>query len=131
MFPPWEYNGRTYVDGGVSHHAPIYIAVDKGASRIITLDIVNALEDEHVPNKIIPLAQRAFDILGHHNTIRNFDYLMFMGNMPHKYITLAPGFPLRPTDFTKMDKLLVSGYEQTIDILDGKIEISVPNRRTA
>ena len=128
MFPPWEYNGRVYIDGGVSHHIPIYVAVDKGATRIISLDIVNALEDEQTPNTIIPLAQRSFDILSHHNTIRNFDYLLFMGNMPHKYITLSPGFPMRPTDFSNMEQLLHVGYNRTIDILDDKVTIPIPNR---
>jgi len=49
-FPPWNYRGQQYVDGGALSVLPVGVAVEKGALEIYAID-VNCLEEIEQPIK--------------------------------------------------------------------------------
>ncbi len=41
--PPWVVDGVRYLDGGIFSKLPIWAAIDRGADRVVALDVVGAI----------------------------------------------------------------------------------------
>lgn len=110
MHPPYEINGRQYVDGNITHALPVRVAADHGATAIVGLNLINqTAHNEHYTN-IVSIAHRSVGIMLRQSISRDIEHLELAGDYQFKMINLRPLASIDVTDFTRMDELIEHGH---------------------
>jgi NTE family protein len=116
--PPWRgADGRLYVDGGTVSDLPLGVALQKGASEIYALHIVeNAARAEMLHEQqrsLMEVSHLAVRALLRYQTEAELALARAQRRVTLHYIRLsyAPGISL--FDFSHSSKMIESGYQQT------------------
>lgn len=110
MHPPFEVNGRQYVDGNVTHSLPVRVAADHGATSIIGLNLINQVAPNERYTNIVSIAHRCVSIMLRQSIMRDVEHLGLAGDYQFKMINLRPLRPIDVTDFTQMDAMIEHGH---------------------
>jgi NTE family protein len=112
FFPPWLYQGRLLVDGGVSDNLPIGVAVEKGAREIYALDVVNEGPPDDGHWNVIEVAAHSLRDLIHQQRVRDLSfYASYPGvNIYHLPLYSREWLPF--DDFDHADVLIDAGREE-------------------
>lgn len=62
-FPPWEVDGKRYLDGGFLSKLPILAALERGARQVVALDVRHAAGSLETARGIIGVATYALSIM--------------------------------------------------------------------
>lgn len=112
IFPPWLYQGRLLVDGGVSDNLPIGVAVEKGAREIYALDVVNDGPPDDGHWNVIEVAALSLRDLIHQQRVRDLSlYASYPGVKLH-HLPLYSRKWLPFDDFDHSDELIDAGREE-------------------
>ena len=79
LFVPYQYNGKTYVDGAVMERLPVQTARDMGADVVIGVDVAFKGETQKTPGGIMELMSQVMNVMGWEiakNKIYNADILI-------------------------------------------------------
>jgi NTE family protein len=113
VFPPWFYQGRLLVDGGVSDNLPIDVAVEKGATEIYALDILREgpMDDGHW--NVMEVA--TLSIMGLIAQQRNRDLSIYSSipGLTLHYLPLYASRQMAFDDFDHATELIENGREAT------------------
>ncbi len=117
IFPPVEYNGYQYVDGGVVANVPISVAISQGATTVYAINLGDSGEMDDPARGIVPIAQQTIFTLMYQQLL---DDLVDVAQMPHitlYNIVLAAfaGHPIR--DLSQSAAMIEAGYHITRDYL--------------
>jgi len=113
VFPPWFYQGRLLVDGGVSDNLPIDVAAEKGSTEIYALDILRdgPMDDGHW--NVMEVA--TLSIMGLIAQQRNRDLSIYSSipGLTLHYLPLYASRPIAFDDFDHATELIENGREAT------------------
>jgi NTE family protein len=117
LYPPFELDGRAYVDGGISHSLPLEKAQAEGAERILAIDVGSGETADTravLDQGMIAIHQRVVSIMmwqRRHETLRRWQGvpLLYVRPRLEGYGTF---------DFDHVEYFLDEGYRATKEGLD-------------
>jgi len=116
FYPPFEFDGRAYVDGGISRSLPLEKAQEEGAERIVAIDVGSgetADAGEVVKQGMIGIHQRVVSIMAWQ---RRHQMVSRWQGVPLKYV--RPRLDGYGTfDFDHVAYFLEEGYRATREAL--------------
>lgn len=111
--PPWEYNGRRYIDGGAAACLPLSAALERGASEVYAVDLTYTGHARHSIRGVIPILFQAADIMVHQLRQRDLaEARRRMGARLH-YIPMPVHKDLSPFDFRHTGEMIEEGRRRT------------------
>jgi NTE family protein len=120
FYPPAEIDGRHYVDGGVADALPMTFAAERGADRIIAVDVAAGLVQdgpETVSKGMVAIHQRVMQIMGYE---RKAAALSAWSGPELVYV--RPELDTYQTfDFAHTEYFLAEGYRATLAALSGEL----------
>lgn len=118
--PPWEVNGERYVDGGTITSLPIRAALERGATEIYALHVVDTAKDNQEPRLIrgvVRVMTRSVDTMLRLQP--QYDLQMAnAANVTLHYIRLLVPRTVPVADFSMADELIPHGYKLTREYLE-------------
>ena len=121
FYPPAEINGRYFVDGGVIDALPVGRAAERGADRIIAVDVGAGQAGDAVgtvEKGMVAIHQRVMQIMGY---ARKRAHLDAHGSASITYI--RPHLDGYDTfDFTSTEYFLAEGYRAVHEALSGSAD---------
>ncbi len=121
--PPWEVNGERYVDGGTITALPIRTALERGATEVYALHIVDASKDNQEPQLIrgvVRVMTRSVDTMLRLQAQYDI-HLAETANVTLHYIKLLVPHAVPVADFSMADSLIPHGYKLTNEYLDANL----------
>lgn len=123
-FPPAEFDGRYYFDGGILDPLPITRAIERGARRIIAVDLSTELNENaaaEISKGLVGVHHRVLSVMRAHarrqETAGGFDVPVLL---------IRPDLAAYGTwDFDKASLFLEEGYRAARAALDGAIPLPV------
>ncbi len=120
MHPPWVVNGERYVDGGTVTPLPLRVAIERGATEIYSLYIVEDI-DVGSPGQIVRgvggvltrTVGTMFKLQAEHDLL----LAQYADAIKLHNIELMVKSPPGPVDFSQADRLIEAGYQMTQDYL--------------
>lgn len=116
--PPWEINGRYYMDGGAVINFPVRVAADRGADKIIGLNLLNELQPLGKMASALAVANQAVSSLIQRTVAQEIEYLQMSGKVKLRTITLKPEQKVDITDFSKSQDMVAHGRRFTEKLLE-------------
>jgi NTE family protein len=124
MHPPWVVDGERYVDGGTVTPLPLRVAIERGATEIYSLYIVEDL-DVGSPGQIVRgvggvltrTVSTMFKLQAEHDLL----LAQYAATIKLHNIELLVKSPPGPIDFSQADRLIDAGYQMTQDYLARQI----------
>lgn len=120
FYPPAEIGGRYYVDGGVTDGLPLGRAAERGADRIVAVDVgAGSVRDprDAVEKGLVALHHRVYDIMAS----RRRRAALEVWEGPPELIYVRPALDGYPTfDFGSAKTFLEEGYRATRAALAGR-----------
>lgn len=112
LHPPWEVNGERYVDGGTVTPLPIRTALERGATEIWAMHIVDKNKLETEPTRVrgvVGVLTRSVDTMLRMQA--QHDLLLAQSSKAKlHYLALSQPGPLKSTDFSRAQELMDAGY---------------------
>ena len=106
--PPWEVDGERYLDGGVYSKLPLIVAVARGATRIVALDVTYAMGTRSTAEGTIGVSGYGLSLMVEAQTALEIEWARMTGVDLHIIQLLAP--PEVPFwDYTRADDLIKRG----------------------
>jgi NTE family protein len=133
LHPPWEINGERYVDGGTVTPLPLRVALDRGATEIWALHLLDergrdAEAEAHSAVAADQSAPPVHGVAGHISKAVDtmlrlqveHDLHLVSGERRVKFhhVPLVAPHRIEPTDFSQAEALMAAGYEQTNTYLE-------------
>lgn len=125
VHPPWEVNGRQYIDGGTVTPLPLRVALERGATEIYALHLADGSQREG------NLVRGVMNVMGRSvSTMLRLqaDHDLFLtektGKVKLHYVRLSMPNPPSELDFTQADRMIEAGYVAMQTFLD-----TVPSSR--
>jgi len=119
MHPPWEVNGRQYIDGGTVTPLPLRVALERGATEIYALHLADSSQREG------NLVKGVMNVMGRSvSTMLRLqaDHDLFLtektGKVKLHYVRLTMPNPPSELDFTQADRMIETGYQVMQEFLD-------------
>lgn len=128
LHPPWEINGERYVDGGTVTPLPLRVALDRGATEIWALHLLDERGRNAEAEAQSAVARDQGEppvhgVAGHINKAVStmlqlqveHDLHLVSGERRVKFhhVALVAPHRIEPTDFSQAEALMEAGYEQT------------------
>ncbi|UCF59731.1 MAG: patatin-like phospholipase family protein [Anaerolineaceae bacterium] len=104
-FPPWEVGGQRYLDGGVLSKLPLRVAIERGATQIVALDISYPLGTLEGAHGMIGISGYALSLM-----------MEYLKQMEAEWATTV-GYPIYLIDLSVPDKMEFWNYEQPEPLL--------------
>ncbi len=111
-WPPLEFNGHQFVDGGVVANVPISIAIDKGADTIYVLDLEYGAPFEPV-HGIYKIGMRTVSVVVYQQLLRDLERALRFSKATLHYVYLGDilgGIPIE--DFSHTAEMIEQGYQR-------------------
>ena len=115
--PPWRVGGRRYLDGGVLTKLPLLAAIERGATRVVALNVTGALGRAAEGRGILAVAGRALSLANEAMTQREIDLARLTGAELHLLNLEAPE-GVAFWDFSQAERLREEGRRAARDWLD-------------
>ncbi len=131
IFPPWFYQGRLLVDGGVSDNLPVGVAVEKGATQIFALDILRdgPVDDGHW-NVVEVATLSLMDLIAQQRN-RDLSIYSSVPGVTLHYLPLYASSRLAFDDFDHASRLLEDGRQAAEAYLTENDPLKVPRKSAA
>ena len=116
-FPPWEVDGKRYVDGAVYSNLPIKMAVERGASQVIAIEINHAMQTVEVARDMIAISTTAVSLMVEFAGKAEVRWARRHG-IPFRLISLKPPEDILFWDFDQPERLVEEGRRAMTAELD-------------
>lgn len=107
LFPPWTVDGVRYVDGGVLAKLPLRVAVERGATDIVALDVKDSMGSNGNVQGMMAIAGRATSLMTAQQVEAELAWARSAG-VRVRHLPLVHGNTLF-WDFTHADELIALG----------------------
>ncbi len=112
MHPPWEVNGRRYIDGGTITPLPLRVALERGATEIYALHVADpAQRDSSLVKGVLSVMGRSVSTMLRLQADHDLFLIEKTGKVKFHYIALSMPNSPGDLDFTQADRMIASGYE--------------------
>nr|WP_290665725.1 patatin-like phospholipase family protein [Ardenticatena sp.] len=113
LHPPWVYEGRRLIDGGAVADLPVRVAIDRGATEIIALNLANPHTPGEQLRSLVGIVNRAVSVLVWRHVEADLEHAALLGNVRLRTIDLRVEMTLAPWDFSQTSRLIAEGREMT------------------
>lgn len=117
FFPPWGVDDCRYLDGGVTAKLPIQVAIDRGATEIVALDIYSAMGSLDTATNMISVSGYALSLMMEEQSRREIQVAR-LGGISLRVITLMPPVDIDFWDYDQVDRLIEEGRKQALEALE-------------
>jgi NTE family protein len=107
-YPPWEVDGRRYMDGGVLAKLPMEAAVERGAGQLVAINISNIKGSRQTAHGVLGLTGYSVSLMIDKMT-RDEVASIHRRGVPLRYIHLDAPDDIPFWDYTKADELIDLG----------------------
>lgn len=112
MHPPWEVNGRQYIDGGTITPLPLRVALERGATEIYALHLADGSQrDGSLVKGVMSVMGRSVSTMLRLQADHDLFLIEKTGKVKLHYIGLTMSNPPGDLDFTQADRMIESGYQ--------------------
>jgi len=112
LHPPWEVNGRQYIDGGTVTPLPLRVALERGATEIYALHVADAAQrDGSLVKGVLSVMGRSVSTMLRLQADHDLFLIEKTGKVKLHYVGLTMPNPPGDLDFTQADRMIESGYE--------------------
>ncbi len=108
-FPPLEYNGWQFVDGGVVANVPIEVAIEKGAKEIYAIDVSYGGQVEPRVSGLVNIARRCITIMLYEHLLEDLEDAALNPEITLHHIKITAFAGLDPQDFSKTAEMIAEG----------------------
>jgi len=117
-FPPVEYNGWQYVDGGVVANVPIEIAIEKGAKTIYAIDVSYAGQIQLDIHGIVNIGRRCITVMLYQHLLEDLEEAAESPDVTLHHIRITAYAGHNPQDFSKTAEMIAEGERITNEYLE-------------
>jgi NTE family protein len=129
LHPPWHVGDERYVDGGTVTPLPLRVAMERGATEIFALHIWDKNKDIADLRKVrgvISVLTRSVDSMLRLQAQHDLHLARSAPHIKLHHILLHVPRPILPTDFSRANELVESGYLATTAYLESLPPAPVP-----
>lgn len=109
-FPPWKVGDYNYLDGGVYTKLPICVAIERGATQILALDVTHLMGSKQTAQGILGLSAYAVSLMLEAQAVREIAWSKAAGASV-RVIRLAAPNDVAFWDYTQAERLIRIGRE--------------------
>jgi len=111
MHPPWEGNGRRYIDGGTITPLPLRVALERGATEIYALHVADPSQrDGALVKGVLTVMGRSVSTMLRLQADHDLFLIEKTGKVKLHYIRLTLPVPAGDLDFTQAERMFEAGY---------------------
>ena len=118
-FPPWIVGKQRYLDGGVFAKLPLCVAIERGATQIIALDVTYAMGSSVNAHGVMGMSGYSLSLMIEAQTAFEVAWARMTG-VPIRRLTLEAPSDIPFWDYTKADLLIALGRERAAAMLAEK-----------
>lgn len=107
FLPPWEVDGKRYLDGGIYVKLPILTAIERGATQIVALH-TTGFKTQFAHKGVFFTIQRSFSLMMHWMAEAEIRQASRLG-VPVRVITLIPPLDVPFWDYSQARRLIMLG----------------------
>ncbi|MDW8102803.1 MAG: patatin-like phospholipase family protein [Anaerolineae bacterium] len=108
-FPPVEYNGWQFVDGGVVANVPIEVAIEKGAREIYAIDVSYGGQIEPKVHGLVNIGRRCITMMLYEHLLEDLEDAAANPEITLHHIKITAFSGLDPYDFSKTAEMIATG----------------------
>jgi len=123
LFSPWQYEGRSYVDGGVVSDLPMRVAVDAGATELYAIDIGPLQFGRRTPKGILHVVGQTLDAVVSHQLVDEYSWSAKLPKEAIHHIYLEAFENVRIWDFGHTAEMIAKGREIGLEYLRKREQI--------
>ena len=112
FYPPWKVGDYRYLDGGLVAKLPLVIAIERGATQIVALDIQDAMGSLNAATTMINIVGYSLSIMTEDQTRREVEAAQVTG-VSVRVIKLKPSPDIDFWNYDEVERLIEMGREQT------------------
>lgn len=125
-YPPWEMERGRYMDGGARSKLPILIAIERGATSVVALNVSDAEGRSERASGVLGVSQYAVSLMLREQTASEIRHTHKDG-IPTRVIELLPPPDVSFWDYTQPDRLIAEGLKQAQAQLEqAPLDLAVP-----
>lgn len=109
-FPPWFIDGQRYLDGGIYSKLPIRVAIERGATQILALDVSHAMGSKETAKGILGMSSYAVSLMVEAQAAREIAWAKSSG-ASLRVIHLPAPTDTAIWDYTQADRLIEMGRQ--------------------
>jgi NTE family protein len=113
FFPPWRVGDKRYLDGGVTSKLPLCMAIDRGATQIIALDVEEAMGSLEAATDVASIGGYSLSLMVEYQTRIEIERARARG-VALRVFSLRPPPDLEIWDYTAAERLIELGRQQTL-----------------
>lgn len=111
-FEPWSVNGERYLDGGVLTKLPIRVAIQRGATQVIAIDVPQLLGGRSEARGVLGISRYAVTMMVEAQTATEIAWARLAG-VALRVIRLPSPKEVPFWDYTQPERLIQIGRETT------------------
>ncbi len=115
-FPPWQAGGRRYLDGGVYAKLPLCVAIERGATQILALDVTYPMGSARNAHGVMGVSGYSLSLMIHAQTAFEIAWAEESG-IPIRVLELEAPPEVPFWDYTKAELLIDLGREIALEQL--------------
>ncbi len=119
FFAPWRVDGVRYLDGGVRYKLPLQVALERGATRIIALDVANTMGSLAQAQDLAGITGYAMTLMVEQQTALEIEAARQRG-VGLYVLRLVPPEDVRLWDYTQAERLVAEGRRQALEALGAR-----------
>ncbi len=108
LHPPYWVNGKAYIDGGATANLPLRIALERGATQIYALNIINDMAPRKQRN-VLDVSARAVEAILQRQIDLDLEHCVSCDKVRVRQIDLIYNGDLQPWDFSQTTALIARG----------------------
>lgn len=116
-FPPWFIDDQRYLDGGIYSKLPIRVAIERGATQILALDVSHAMGSKETAKGILGMSSYAVSLMVEAQAAREIAWAKSSG-ASLRVIHLPAPKDTAIWDYTQADRLIEMGRQYARQQLD-------------
>jgi NTE family protein len=117
LFSPWQYEGRSYVDGGVVSDLPMRVAVDAGATELYAIDTGPLQFGKRTHRGILHVVGQTMDAVVSHQLVDEYSWSSKLPKDAIHHIYLEAFENVRVWDFGHTAEMIAKGREIGLEYL--------------
>jgi predicted acylesterase/phospholipase RssA len=117
FLPPWRAGGRRYLDGGVLSKLPLLAAIQRGATQILAVNVLDMLGGPETARGMRGIASYAISLGIEGMTEREVDLARHAGIELHLLELQTPS-EVAFWDFSHAERLIAAGRQQALSWLE-------------
>lgn len=118
-FPPWVVNGGRYLDGGVYAKLPVRVAVERGATQVIAVNVRYAIGTLERARGVFGISGYALSLMSEHQSAMEVAWARSLG-VPVYHIPLQVPVEVDFWDYSQSDVLVRLGREGALRTLEAQ-----------